>query len=64
MTTEQTLIEPEMSEDYFTFEQEPDVRVYHQDGYLTNVIGKRTDGSKVEVRDIRGSAYKKNQRKL
>ena len=65
MATDQSLMtEPEMSEDYFTFDQEPNVRVYHQDGYLTDVIGTRTDGTKVEVRDIRGSAYKKNPKKI
>jgi len=64
MTSEQTLIEPEMTEDYFTFEQEPNVKVFHEAGYLTNIIGKRTDGSIVEVRDITSSGYVKNPRPI
>ena len=61
MATEQTLIE---SEDYFTFEQEPNVKVFHDGKYLTDVIGRRTDGTKVEVRDITSSAYVTNPRPI
>ena len=61
MATEQTLIE---SEDSFTFEQEPNVQVFHDGKYLTDVIGRRTDGTKVEVRGIYSSRHQKEQKKI